>query len=365
MSFGRIFLGKSVFVTGHTGFKGAWLAEWLLQLGARVTGYGLPPPTNPALFDQLRLASRIARHVVADIRDSVRLAETLGASRPDFVFHLAAQPLVRESYRSPVETYSTNVIGTLHLLEALRRVDHPCAAVLVTTDKVYDNHAGQRAYTEHDRLGGHDPYSSSKAAMEIATCSWRRSFFEAHPVKIATARAGNVVGGGDWAADRIVPDCIRALQRGAPISVRHPAAVRPWQHVLEPLAGYLWLAARLAATKTDPRLLSAFNFGPADDSSRTVRDVVEALLREWPGVWVDASTPGSVHEASLLRLDIAKAREVLGWYPTWGFAETIRETARWYRAASASPGAAPVLTREQIDSYSALAGARCLPWTLD
>ncbi len=364
MSFGGIYRGKHVFLTGHTGFKGSWLAEWLVQLGARVSGYSLPPPTTPSLFEQLGLASRIERHVLADIRDQTRLTEALVESRPDFVFHLAAQPLVRESYRTPIDTYTTNVLGTLHVLEALRRVTHPCAAVLVTTDKCYENREDARAYSEHDPLGGHDPYSSSKAAMEIAVSSWRRSFFHNHPVRLATARAGNVIGGGDWAADRIVPDCIRALQRGKPISVRNPRAVRPWQHVLEPLGGYLWLAARLAAPTADPQFASAFNFGPADESSRSVREVVEALLQEWPGSWSDASAPGAVHEASLLQLSIAKARETLSWAPVWEFPDTIRETARWYRDIIATSATAPDLTRAQISAYTARARALRAAWTL-
>lgn len=360
LCFGGHYRAKRVFLTGHTGFKGAWLSEWLVQLGARVTGYSLPPPTKPALFDQLGLASRIERHLIADIRNQAHLTEALLASQPDFVFHLAAQPLVRESYRAPVETYAINVTGTLHLLEALRRLDRPCAAVFVTTDKCYENREIAYSYREDDPLGGHDPYSSSKAAMEIALGSWRRSFFCHHPVRIASARAGNVVGGGDWAADRIVPDSIRALQAGEPIAVRNPGAVRPWQHVLEPLSGYLRLAARLA---NDPTLATAFNFGPNIDCDRTVREVVEAILRHWPGTWSDASDSQAPHEANLLHLNIQKARTMLSWSPVWTFDDTVRETVLWYRQSFAAPDFVPAITRGQIHSYVARGRELRASWT--
>jgi len=242
--FAEAFRNKTVWLSGHTGFKGAWLAQWLLELGANVHGFALEPATEPALFDQLGLAKRL-HHQIADIRDPAAVRESVKKSQPDFVFHLAAQPPVRLSYEQPLETYATNVMGTAHVLEALRALDKPCAAVLITTDKCYENREWLHSYREEDPLGGYDPYSSSKAAAEIAISAWRRSFFKKHPVKIASARAGNVIGGGDWALDRIVPDCIRALQKKQPIAVRNPNATRPWQHVLEPLSGYLWLAARL------------------------------------------------------------------------------------------------------------------------
>jgi CDP-glucose 4,6-dehydratase len=251
-AFGGLYRGKSVFVTGHTGFKGAWLAEWLLCLGARVHGFALPPSTQPALFEQLGLASRL-HHENGDIRDPVAVKQSILAAQPDFVFHLAAQPLVRLSYEQPVETYATNVMGTINVLQALRELRKPCPAVMVTTDKCYENREWVYGYREEDPLGGHDPYSSSKAAAEIAIASWRRAFFLDHPVKIASARAGNVIGGGDWAADRIVPDCIRALQHEQPIPVRNKHATRPWQHVLEPLSGYLWLAVLLYDQMYDQR----------------------------------------------------------------------------------------------------------------
>lgn len=366
-SFGGVFAGKRVFVTGHTGFKGSWLCEWLLQLGAEVTGYSLATDTQPALFDQLQIVPRI-KHQIGDIRDAASLHSALQGARPDFVFHLAAQPLVRRSYRDPVATYATNVTGTLHVLEALRTLEQPCTAIFITTDKCYENRAWPYGYRENDALGGHDPYSSSKAAAEIAIASWRDSFFRGHPVRIASARAGNVIGGGDWAEDRIVPDSIRALQRSQPIAVRNPAATRPWQHVLEPLSGYLWLAACLK--QADPARLgkemsldTAFNFGPGPDANRTVKELVEEVLKQWPGQWTDGSEPNAVHEASLLQLSCDKAAALLDWEPTWKFSEAIRETARWYRETTSGDLSLPArITAEQISSYTANAAAQNRSW---
>ena len=251
-AFSGIYRGKSVLVTGHTGFKGAWLAEWLLALGARVHGYALESPTEPALFHQLGLADRL-QHELGDVRDAAGVRQSVARAQPDFVFHLAAQALVRGSYVQPLETYATNVLGTANVLDALRTLEKPCAAVFITTDKCYENREWVHGYREEDPLGGHDPYSSSKAAAEIAIASWRRAFFREHPVRIASARAGNVIGGGDWASDRIVPDCIRSLQAGQPIAVRNPNATRPWQHVLEPLSGYLGLGALLGGQRSEVR----------------------------------------------------------------------------------------------------------------
>jgi CDP-glucose 4,6-dehydratase len=303
--FGSAYNGKRVLVTGHTGFKGAWLCEWLLGLGAEVTGLSLPPPTEPSLFAELGLARRL-RHIVGDIQDLELLRKTVKETKPDFVFHLAAQPLVRESYKRARETFSVNAMGTLNLLEALRDYARPCAAVFITTDKCYENREWFHGYRETDALGGCDPYSASKAAAEIIIGSYRHSFFKDHPVKIASARAGNVIGGGDWALDRIVPDCIRALQKKQPIPVRNRHATRPWQHVLEPLSGYLWLAANLAVPKLlqsdRPKLTSAFNFGPDRDANRTVKELVEEVLHSWSGRWVDKTDPKAPHEAGLLQL---------------------------------------------------------------
>jgi CDP-glucose 4,6-dehydratase len=393
--FGGAYRGKRVLVTGHTGFKGAWLAEWLLALGADVAGLALPPPTSPALFDQLVLAGRL-RHEVGDIRDLATVRRVVEDFRPEFIFHLAAQSLVRLSYDQPVETYATNVLGTVHVLEAVRLAGRPCVVVAITTDKCYDNKEWVHGYREEDPLGGHDPYSSSKGAAEIAIAAYRRSYFSGpdRPVRLASARAGNVVGGGDWAPARLVPDCIRALQRGETISVRNQTATRPWQHVLEPLSGYLWLGARLngaplsrgkveslqgAAPPTpqplnpstsrflnpptfEPALCSAFNFGPALTSNRTVAGLVQEILRHWPGRWEDRSDPRAVHEARLLNLATDKAFHLLQWQPVWSFEPTIARTVAWYRQVVADPGAAPALTTAQIADYTAAAQADGVPW---
>lgn len=355
------FAGKRVWVSGHTGFKGSWLCEWLLDLGAEVQGFSLPPPTEPALFDQLELGRRIARHHIGDVRDFPAVHESISSCRPDFVFHLAAQPLVRASYQQPVDTYAVNVMGTVHVMEALRSLRHPCAAVMITTDKCYENREWLHGYREEDPLGGHDPYSSSKAAAEIAIAAYRRSFFPAAgpvPVALASARAGNVIGGGDWATDRIVPDCMRALARGEPVRVRNPRATRPWQHVLEPLSGYLLLAARLreALVGASPReeLAGAFNFGPDVSSNRSVESLVGEIFRHWPGVLQTQQTAGAPHEAGRLHLSADKAYHVLGWRPRWDFAATIERTTRWYRRAAEERISALALSQADIAAYQAL-----------
>jgi CDP-glucose 4,6-dehydratase len=337
-------------VTGHTGFKGSWLSLWLLELGAIVHGYALTPETTPALFDQLGLANRM-EHEIADIRDESLVKKSIDDFQPDFIFHLAAQPLVRRSYLIPVETYETNVNGTIYVLEALRSMAMPCAAVMVTTDKCYENHESGRAYEENDLLGGHDPYSSSKAMAEIATAAYRKSFFQDHPVRLASARAGNVIGGGDWSEDRIVPDAMRALNEGKEISVRNPFAVRPWQHVLEPLSGYLTLAAALAENSSSPDIASAFNFGPGHDSNRTVADLVQEILKHRKGSWIDKSDPNAVHEANLLNLSIEKAERVLGWKPQWNFEESIEKTVEWYDQVHRKISTPLELASRQIAEY--------------
>jgi len=356
----RAYAGRRVFVTGHTGFKGAWLTRWLLDLGAEVTGYALAPDTSPSLFDQLGLAAHV-RHHVADVRDLARLSAAVAECAPEAVFHLAAQPLVRRSYDEPVLTLETNVMGTAHVLEAIRATGKPCAAVMVTSDKCYENREQLYGYREDEPMGGHDVYSMSKGASELVIASWRRSFFppsqlSRHGVAVASGRAGNVIGGGDQAADRIIPDCVRALTRGAPIPVRNPDAVRPWQHVLEPLGGYLLLGARLMGVGPEhpERFCEGFNFGPQTEATRPVRDVVRALIAAWgSGTWDDRSDPGAVHEAKLLRLSIEKAWARLGWSPRRGFERTIAETARWYRAwhEGASGAALDALCSEQIKQY--------------
>jgi CDP-glucose 4,6-dehydratase len=369
MSFANSYRGKRILVTGHTGFKGAWLAEWLIQLGAEVTGFALPPPTTPALFTQLGLASRL-HHIEGDVRDLAAVREAVAASRPDFVFHLAAQPLVRLSYSTPVETYATNVMGTVNVLEAVRLAAdpaRPCVVVAITTDKCYENKEWVHSYREEDPMGGYDPYSSSKGAAELVIASYRRSYFSApdSPVKLASARAGNVIGGGDWALDRIVPDCIRALTSGATIPVRNKVATRPWQHVLEPLSGYLWLGACLDCPQLSAfssQLLTSFNFGPALASNRTVAELVQEILKHWPGKWVDQSDPKAVHEAQLLNLATDKAHHFLGWSPAWPFAETIAKTVNWYLESSASSPDHHALTIAQIAAYTASAKSAGITW---
>ena len=360
-NFENAYAGKRVLVTGHTGFKGSWLCEWLLQLSAEVHGLALEPDTDPSLFRQLGLAARL-NHMVADIRDPQAVVAAFAAARPHIVFHLAAQPLVRRSYQQPQETFATNVMGTAHVLECVRAADHTCAAVIVTSDKCYENLETGRDYREGDPLGGHDCYSASKAAAEIVTSAYRRSFFLDYAYKrIASARAGNVIGGGDWAEDRIVPDCIRHLQRGEAVPVRNPHATRPWQHVLEPLSGYLQLGMRLldgALAGEEVRRdasSSAFNFGPGPGSGRSVQELVEEVLKSWEGTWQNKSDPSAPHEAHRLSLDTSKAAKVLGWTPRWNFARTVRETVKWYRDASvlASPSQFQELTRSQIEAYSA------------
>lgn len=361
------FANKSVWLSGHTGFKGAWLAEWLLGLGAKVHGFALPPPTSPSLFDQLGLAHRMSGEM-GDIRDLAAVDRSIQTTQPDYIFHLAAQPLVREAYVSPVETYATNVQGTVHVLDALRRLNRPCAAVFVTTDKCYENREWFYGYREEDPLGGHDPYSSSKAAAEIAIQSYRRSFFKNKAIRIASARAGNVIGGGDWAADRIVPDCIRNLKQHRAISLRNPHSTRPWQHVLEPLSGYLWLGAVLAgygkAHLNGHQPCTAFNFGPGPEANRPVVALVEELLKHWPGSWEDAQNPNAVHEAGLLQLCADKARNELKWSPVWRFEEAVAQTATWYRDADRTNDADLIasLTRSQIARYCLQAGSSQIAW---
>lgn len=354
------YAGKRVWLSGHTGFKGSWLAHWLLELGAEVYGFALPPHTTPDLFDQLGLAGRL-HHEIADLRDPAAVMQSIHKAQPDFVLHLAAQAIVTVGFEQSVETYATNVLGTIHVMEALRSLKKPCAAVLVTTDKCYENREWLYGYREEDPLGGYDPYSSSKAAAEIAIASWRRSFFANHPVRICSARAGNVIGGGDWAKDRIVPDCIRALQQKQAIPVRNKVATRPFQHVLEPLSGYLLLGAVLSQPSLaayDPGLYtSAFNFGPGLPSNRTVAELVDEVLKHWPGGWEDKSDARAVHEAKLLNLATDKAYHLLGWKPAWSFEKTVAATVEWYRQAHEQSGTPPAarqlaeLTSRQIAEY--------------
>ncbi|TBU99973.1 CDP-glucose 4,6-dehydratase [Stutzerimonas kirkiae] len=322
--------GRRVFLTGHTGFKGGWLALWLRELGAEVHGYALPANTSPALWQVAHLQGRLSS-TLGDIRDAHALAATLAAFRPELVLHLAAQPLVRESYRTPADTYATNVMGTLNLLEAVRRCESVRAVVVVTSDKCYDNREWQWPYREQDALGGHDPYSSSKACTELLCASWRESFLREAGVALATARAGNVLGGGDWSADRLVPDVLRAWQRGETLTLRYPHAVRPWQHVLEPLHGYLCLARALL--EQGDAMAAAWNFGPDAEGVVTVAELVAQMARLWPGEsrWLADNTE-QPHEAGLLSLDSSLARRRLGWRPRWALGQALERTLDWHRA---------------------------------
>jgi CDP-glucose 4,6-dehydratase len=354
--------GKRVLLTGHTGFKGSWMTLLLSELGAVVTGVGLEPDTSPNLFGQLGLVQRLHKHHIMDIRDQDELARIAFESQPEVVIHLAAQPLVLRSYRDPLGTWATNVQGSLNLLESLKSLQQPCAVVMVTTDKVYENREWDYGYRENDRLGGHDPYSASKAAAEIAISSWRSSFcgeasHQNPNLAIATARAGNVIGGGDWSENRIVPDAMRALAANVPISVRNPTATRPWQHVLEPLGGYLKLAQALAASigshnNALSSLCSAFNFGPTLEANRPVHQLIEEAISHWPGQWIDLSDSSAPHEAGRLHLQIDKAHHQLGWQPRWPFATTVERTVNWYRQVNGNPSAAEECCLDDIYAYS-------------
>lgn len=353
--FGDIYRGCRVLVTGHTGFKGSWLALWLSVLGARLTGVALPPPTCPNHWDLLGLDGVDLR---VDIRDFDALAGIVAEIRPEIVFHMAAQPLVRRSYDNPLETWSTNVQGTANLLEACRLTPGVRAVVSVTTDKCYQNREWIWGYREQDRLGGHDPYSASKAGAELVAASYRSAFFN-HPNAplLATARAGNVIGGGDWSADRLIPDLVKALAEGVPLVIRSPQATRPWQHVLEPLAGYLLLGQKLLEGRSE--LAEAWNFGPDPDGNQSIVRILERLRDYWPNLVWQVNPLPQPHEAGLLYLDSAKARHVLGWRPVWGIEDGLRATAEWYRRFLSS-GAA--YSREQLDQYLAAAKLARLPW---
>lgn len=348
---------RRVFITGHTGFKGSWLLLWLLQLGARVNGYSLAAKPEPNLFRCLWPALQGEFiNIEADLANRSALQHAILKTQPEVVVHLAAQALVRESYRDPLSTWQTNVQGSLNLLEALKTLQIPCAVVMVTTDKVYVNREWEHSYRETDRLGGHDPYSASKAAAELAIQSWRSSFcgpasHQTPHLRIATARAGNVIGGGDWAADRIVPDAMRALASQHPVRVRNPMATRPWQHVLEPIGGYLLLAEQLLTSTSPP--CEAFNFGPPLSSNRPVRELVDTMLHQWAGAWELDQQTEELHEAGLLNLAIDKAHHQLGWKPRWDFETTVVRTVGWYRDVVAE-GADPVArSLEDLSVYQA------------
>ncbi|WP_443113607.1 CDP-glucose 4,6-dehydratase [Herbaspirillum seropedicae] len=327
--------GRRVFLTGHTGFKGSWLSLWLTEMGAKVTGMGLAPETTPDLFNVARADSGMTS-VIGDIRTADLVLKTMQAAKPDIVIHMAAQPLVRYSYAEPVETYSTNVMGTVHVLEAVRKTPGVRAVVVVTSDKCYQNNNLDRAFLEEDAMGGHDPYSSSKGCAELVTTAYRSSYFSPsdyanHGVAIASARAGNVIGGGDWALDRLIPDVMRAITDGQSVRIRSPQAVRPWQHVLEPLAGYLILAQSLYEQGTD--FAEGWNFGPPANEAKPVRWIVEMLVNLWgPQARWTQDEGIHPHEAHLLMLDSTKAHKKLGWRPVWTLEQTLSRIVDWHRA---------------------------------
>lgn len=352
----RWYEGRSVLVTGHTGFKGSWLSLWLHDLGAKVHGYSLAPPTTPSNFEVSRVKELCASHTESDILDAARLEQTLRSTEPEVIFHLAAQSLVRDGYRRPAETFDVNVMGTVRLLDAVRSLGRPVSLVIVTSDKCYQNSEQVWGYREIDPLGGDDPYSASKGATELVVGAFRHSFFPPervaqHGVKLSSVRAGNVIGGGDWGHDRIVPDMVLALQAGRPVPVRHPQATRPWQHVLEPLSGYLALGQRLG-TSDDPRWASAWNFGPTVAGAVSVSSLVEAFIEGWGGGrWESTPSADTYSEARVLRLSVERAVLELGWRPLWTVTEAIMRAASWYRAFNQGSHDMRDLCRQDIQSY--------------
>ena len=343
------FSGKRVFVTGHTGFKGTWLAFLLTEIGADVMGFALSPEPGPSHFELLDLQTKI-RHVVGDIREASALNDAVQTFRPEYVFHLAAQALVKKSYDDPISTFGSNVMGSVHLLDAVRQCDSVRSLVYITSDKCYENAEWVWGYRENDRLGGHDPYSASKAAAEIVFSAYARSYFLLRPtLGAATARAGNVIGGGDWAVDRIVPDCIRAVETNNPIRLRNPTATRPWQHVLEPISGYLLLAAQLHNQPAE--YAGSWNFGPSTSEVRTVQEVASSIIRHLArGRIENADSQQHHHEARLLQLNCDKAHQLLGWHPRWHVDKTLAATALWYKTILEG-GDAETITRAQLLDY--------------
>ena len=363
--FGNIYSNKKVLVTGNTGFKGSWLTAWLLELGADVYGMSNGIPTKPSHFKVAKLKEHI-HHFDADIRDAELVNKIIHQVQPDFVFHLAAQALVRLSYREPLNTLNTNIMGTAHILEALRGLEHPCNAVIITSDKCYDNVEWTWGYRENDPLGGKDPYSASKGGAEMVIRTYANSYFadKNSPVKIVSARAGNVIGGGDWAEDRIVPDCMRAWSQKKVVEIRSPGATRPWQHVLEPLSGYLSLGEHLAANAEMNG--GSFNFGPPADQNYTVGELIEAMEQHWENIqWKDISgIEKQVYESGLLKLCCDKALSLLNWKPALNFQETVRFTVNWYRNFYEQPESDIFMfTQKQIKEYVSAAQNREITWT--
>jgi CDP-glucose 4,6-dehydratase len=352
----QVYKGKRVLVTGHTGFKGSWLALWLHMLGAEVTGYSLDPPSTPNHFEAARIAELLIRDVRGDIRDATLMNGTVESASPDFVFHLAAQPLVRESLISPRETFDVNVVGTSSVLDAVMKHGKQCVVIVVTSDKCYRNDETGRSFIESDPLGGHDPYSASKAGAELVVEAYRSSFFSADsqiPIHLSSVRAGNVIGGGDWGENRIIPDAVRALTRNEVLEVRNPKSVRPWQHVLESLSGYLQLASMMATSMDPNHLCSAWNFGPSPTQRVTVEDLLQKVFETWGnGKWFDSSFSDHEIEAKTLSISIGKAQHELNWNPNWDLDESIMQTMRWFQKYYSEPSQSmQVTSRNCIIDY--------------
>ena len=346
--------GKRVFLTGHTGFKGGWLTLWLASMGARVTGYALAPNTTPNFFEVAKVKSDLEQSHVADIRDLEKLQKAMADAGPEIVIHMAAQPLVRYSYSNPVETYATNVMGTVHVLESIRALDCVRAAVIITTDKCYENKEWTWGYRENEPMGGHDPYSNSKGCAELVTSAYRQSYFapekySQHKVAIASARAGNVIGGGDWSEDRLIPDAIKAFEAKETLMIRNPLATRPWQHVLEPLSGYLVLAQALY--QEGAKFNGGWNFGPREEDARTVQEVINLLIKNWGSAasWTQDQSE-QPHEAHSLKLDCSKAHQYLGWTPRWTLEQAIENITQWQQAYQQQHNM-PEMSLQQITSY--------------
>ncbi|ACO04056.1 MAG TPA: CDP-glucose 4,6-dehydratase [Persephonella sp.] len=364
--FNNIYEGKRVLITGHTGFKGSWITLWLKHLGAEVIGYSLEPPTEPSLFETLQLDREII-HIIGDIRDENKLKEVFNKYQPDIVIHMAAQPLVRYSYINPKETYETNVIGTLNVFEAVKETDSVRVVINVTSDKCYENKEWVYGYRENDPMGGYDPYSSSKGCAELLTSAYRKSFFnpkdygKTHHVALASVRAGNVIGGGDWAEDRLIPDCIRSLSKGETIHIRNPKATRPWQHVLEPLSGYLWLGALM--WEEPVKYSEGWNFGPNDEDILTVEEIVKDVIKIWGDGDYTVNPDNKFHEARLLKLDISKAHSYLKWKPVYNARKALLETINWYKIYLSKSENIYDYTVKQLSEYVEKAQEKELIWT--